>query len=193
MSMCWGQTDSTLDMVTATDVIIAAVTFTVTAMPTVTLYTLNVLEHFICMLFHILILFNFYHGHGHGNTRFAQYQGYHLIFIFTQVCHKIGNTKQTLPVNQVFIHNFACSRSSSLWQPHWILFQVRRDPPATQPRHKSKVQLDWTSSINTQKSIYQQTRRATTVPRPPLESSWQGESKSALTIFVKLIFDLFSK
>ena len=31
----------------------------------------------------------------------------------------------------------------------------------------------------------------TTLLRPPLESSWRGESKSALTIFVKFIFDLF--
>ena len=27
----------------------------------------------------------------------------------------------------------------------------------------------------------------------PLESSWRGESKSALSIFVKIIFDLFSQ
>jgi len=40
-------------------------------------------------------------------------------------------------------------------------------------------------------SIAEKTERATTIPRPPLESSWWGESKSALTIFVKLIFDLF--
>ena len=34
------------------------------------------------------------------------------------------------------------------------------------------------------KSIYQRTRRATTLSRPQLESSRRGESKSALTIFV---------
>ena len=39
-----------------------------------------------------------------------------------------------------------------------------------------------------QKSIRQHTRRATTIPRPPLEISWQGEFRSAVTIFVKFIF-----
>ena len=29
-----------------------------------------------------------------------------------------------------------------------------------------------------------------TIPRPPLESSWRGKSKSVLTIFVKFIFGL---
>ena len=32
---------------------------------------------------------------------------------------------------------------------------------------------------------------AMTVLRPPLESSWQGESRSVWSIFVKFIFDLF--
>ena len=37
----------------------------------------------------------------------------------------------------------------------------------------------------------QQTRRVTTLLRPPLESSRQRESKSAGSIFVKVMFDLF--
>ena len=41
------------------------------------------------------------------------------------------------------------------------------------------------------KSICQQTRRATAIPRPPLESSWQRKSRPALYIFVKNIVDLF--
>ena len=44
-----------------------------------------------------------------------------------------------------------------------------------------------------EKSIYQRTKRAATIPRPPLESSWRGESKSAVTIFVKFILTSFSK
>ena len=40
------------------------------------------------------------------------------------------------------------------------------------------------------KIIYRRTRRVTTIPRPPWESTRRGESKSALTIFVKFIFDL---
>ena len=41
------------------------------------------------------------------------------------------------------------------------------------------------------KTIAGQTRRATTIPRPPLENSQPGKSRSALTIFVNLIFELF--
>ena len=42
------------------------------------------------------------------------------------------------------------------------------------------------------KSIYQQTERATTNPRPRTEIFWRGESRSILTIFVLNIhFDLF--
>ena len=46
-------------------------------------------------------------------------------------------------------------------------------------------------SRNTQKINCRKTARATTIPRPPSESFWRGESKSALTIFVKFFFDLF--
>ena len=42
-----------------------------------------------------------------------------------------------------------------------------------------------------EKSIAGKMVRAKTIPRPPFESSWQEEPKSALTIFVKFIFDLF--
>ena len=38
------------------------------------------------------------------------------------------------------------------------------------------------------KSIFQQIRRATTIPRPPLKSSRQGKLRSAVTSFVKPIF-----
>ena len=41
------------------------------------------------------------------------------------------------------------------------------------------------------KIICQCTRRVTTLSRPPLESSRRGESKSAGSIFVKVIYDLF--
>ena len=43
------------------------------------------------------------------------------------------------------------------------------------------------------KIIPEKTVRATTIPRPPLESSRRGESRSAWSIFVKFIFDLFYK
>ena len=39
----------------------------------------------------------------------------------------------------------------------------------------------------------QQTKRAATNPRPPLERSWRGESRSACYIFVKLSFEPFFK
>ena len=55
----------------------------------------------------------------------------------------------------------------------------------------SPLQLDWTSSLSRQKLITGKPIRGTTIPRPTLENSSQGESKSALTIFVKLIIDLF--
>ena len=35
-----------------------------------------------------------------------------------------------------------------------------------------------------EKSIFWQTRRVTTIPRPPLESSWRGEFRSFWAIFV---------
>ena len=41
------------------------------------------------------------------------------------------------------------------------------------------------------KSIPEKTVRATTIPRPPLESSRREESRSAWSIFVKFIFDPF--
>ena len=41
------------------------------------------------------------------------------------------------------------------------------------------------------KIICRKTERATTIPRPPLESSRQEESKSILTILVKFVFSLF--
>ena len=40
------------------------------------------------------------------------------------------------------------------------------------------------------KSIPPQTRRAVTIPRPPLESSQQEESRCAVSIFVRSIFGL---
>ena len=43
------------------------------------------------------------------------------------------------------------------------------------------------------KLICQRTVRATTTPRPPLESSRQGESKPAETILVKVILTSFFK
>ena len=42
------------------------------------------------------------------------------------------------------------------------------------------------TKINPEKTV-----RATTIPRPPLESPWSGESRSAWSIFVNFIFDLF--
>ena len=41
-----------------------------------------------------------------------------------------------------------------------------------------------------EKSIFRRTRRVTTIPRPPLENSWQGRFRSAWYIFVKFIFNL---
>ena len=41
------------------------------------------------------------------------------------------------------------------------------------------------------KNDCRKTERATTIPRPPLENSWQGESKSAWFSFVNVIFGLF--
>ena len=43
------------------------------------------------------------------------------------------------------------------------------------------------------KIICQQTRRATTIPRPPLESSWRGEFRSIRTIFVGTLFRKLSR
>ena len=40
------------------------------------------------------------------------------------------------------------------------------------------------------KIICQQTRRATTIPRPPLESSWRGEFRSSGFHFLWSFFDL---
>ena len=42
-----------------------------------------------------------------------------------------------------------------------------------------------------EKSIPGQTRRTTTISKPPLESSWQGDSKSAWSSFVKVILTFF--
>ena len=42
-----------------------------------------------------------------------------------------------------------------------------------------QLQLDCRSAIHTQQRICQQTVRAMTIPRPPLKSSWQGESRSS--------------
>ena len=42
-----------------------------------------------------------------------------------------------------------------------------------------------------EKLIPEKYQKAMTNPRPPLEGSWQGKSKSAWTIFVKFIFDMF--
>ena len=54
------------------------------------------------------------------------------------------------------------------------------------------IQLDWTSNMNRQKNnSWKKNIRATAIPRPPLESSRQEESRSAWSIFVKFIFDLF--
>ena len=54
------------------------------------------------------------------------------------------------------------------------------------------LQLDWTPSAHARKiNQLLRKRRATTIPRPPFESSRRGESNSALTIFVKFIFDLY--
>ena len=50
--------------------------------------------------------------------------------------------------------------------------------------YSSLIQLDCRSARRTQKIIYQRIRRATTLSRPQLESSWRGESKSSWTIFV---------
>ena len=46
-------------------------------------------------------------------------------------------------------------------------------------------------NTHTHTQIPQQTRWATTIPRPPLESSRRGESRYACVIFVGSIFDLF--
>ena len=47
--------------------------------------------------------------------------------------------------------------------------------------------------LHTHTKNCQQTRRATTIPRPPLEKSRQGEFRSASHIFVQTIVCLFSK
>ena len=53
------------------------------------------------------------------------------------------------------------------------------------------IQLDWTPVHTHEKPISGKTKRATTIPRPPLERSWRKEFKSTLTTFVKFIFGLF--
>ena len=50
--------------------------------------------------------------------------------------------------------------------------------------YSSLIQLDCRSARRTQKIICQRIRRATTLLRPPLESSRQGEFRSAGSIFV---------
>ena len=46
------------------------------------------------------------------------------------------------------------------------------------------IQLDCRSATRTRKTICQRTRRVATLSRPPLESSWQGDSESFRSIFV---------
>ena len=55
------------------------------------------------------------------------------------------------------------------------------------------LQLDWTSNTSQQKINSRKNVRATTIPRPPLENSQRGESRSAWSIFVKFIFTSFFK
>ena len=54
------------------------------------------------------------------------------------------------------------------------------------------VQLDRTSNMSRQKNnSRKKTVRVTTTPRPPLESSRRGESRSSGYIFYNIYFDLF--
>ena len=53
------------------------------------------------------------------------------------------------------------------------------------------VHLDWTPSAREQKIIPEKNRNGDDNFETPLESSRQGESKSALSISVKDVFDLF--
>ena len=54
------------------------------------------------------------------------------------------------------------------------------------------LQLDWTLNTSTRKiNSRKKTKRAMTISRPPLESFQWGESKPPLTIFIKLIVDIF--
>ena len=55
------------------------------------------------------------------------------------------------------------------------------------------LQLDWTPNTSRQKIICQRTRRATTIPTPRLESSRQGEFRSAGFRVVSSSFASFSK
>ena len=73
---------------------------------------------------------------------------------------------------------------------------------SNQPLHRKCWRRNTTSSEGTAgldpKCMHTQNQfpekkneRVTSIPRPLMESSWRGESKSALAIFVKFSFDLF--
>ena len=64
--------------------------------------------------------------------------------------------------------------------------------PTRLHKHYRCVQYSWIADQRDshKKTICQRTRRGTTIPRPPLKSSQQGEFRSAWYIFVKFIFDL---
>ena len=69
----------------------------------------------------------------------------------------------------------------------WIKPIVRIIKNNLRRMHTAGLDVLWRAD---KKLIYQRTRRVTTLLRPPLESSRRGEFRSALSIFVKSIFDL---
>ena len=127
-------------------------------------------------------------------TTFYQVKNHHRIELFNtfcphfELCKMLANSicilkyvfslQLTTPLNNIFC---VVKNISTYWKTH-----LRVHLP--QYLAHSVVQLDWTSNTSREKSICQQTRRVTTLSRPPLESSRRGESKSTLTIFVQVLF-----
>ena len=80
---------------------------------------------------------------------------------------------------------------SNSFTPTTLSFEVAILSALAQSWRTYPLQLNWTSSTSRQKIICQQTRRVTTIPTSPLESSRQGEFRSAGSIFLWSIFHLF--
>ena len=81
-----------------------------------------------------------------------------------------------------FLSNSVFYGSMSWELMEWI--QVRR----LEIWRVTYIQLGWTSNMSRQKNDSWKIVRATTIPRPPLESSRQGKSRSSWSIFCKIYF-----
>ena len=76
---------------------------------------------------------------------------------------------------------------------HFYEVRVKNKCPTT-PVVLVRAKMPCELSVKThKKSIPQQTRKSTTIPRPPFESSQRREFKYAMSTFVHFIFDLFFK